>query len=51
MPCDTGQKQTNQNQSAKRVDGGIRPPTDIIYVILGPFSQAESAFTSELDTP
>ena len=27
--------QTNQNQSAKRVDGGIRTPTDIIHVSLG----------------
>ena len=28
MPCDTGQEQTDQNQSAKRVNGGIRTPTD-----------------------
>ena len=28
MPCDTSQEQTDQNQSAKRVNGGIRTPTD-----------------------
>lgn len=32
MPCDTGQERTDQNQSAKRENGGIRTPTDVIHI-------------------